>query len=189
MEGYKLKYPILGQVKDVEGCLWDVREVRSTKHGFDLLFGSLVTRLGAYRWGLPRVIATKELVEFWTENRTKHDGVLFDLPAGRTTLKRLRQKLGFHYLEDLTEFWVERIDDLDTLTAREFADQHDVDIHVVFEARHRLLGPRQRKQGWWQKPKALKLLRSKQPLRVVGEQLSISISQAKRLRDRAKLLK
>lgn len=49
---------ILGQVRDVEGSLWDVRQIRDTKHGFDLLFGSPEPRLGSYKGGLPRLIAT-----------------------------------------------------------------------------------------------------------------------------------
>ncbi|MGD0499726.1 MAG: hypothetical protein ABSC23_14960 [Bryobacteraceae bacterium] len=87
---------IIGHVRDVEGGLWDVRQIRDTKHGFDLLFGSPVPRLGSYRGGLPRLIATRPLIDFGDANRTKHDGVLYDLPAGRSTLKRVRHRLGFH---------------------------------------------------------------------------------------------
>jgi hypothetical protein len=140
----KRKAAILGQVRDVEGGLWDVREIRDTKHGFDLLFGSPEPRLGSYRGGLPRLIATQPLIDFWEANRTKRDGVKFDLPAGRTTLKRVRRRLGFHYLDDFSEFWNERIEDLEALSAREFAIRHKVDIHVVFETRRKLLGNRAR---------------------------------------------
>jgi hypothetical protein len=176
---------ILGQVRDVEGSLWDVREIRDTKHGFDLLFGSPEPRLGSYRGGLPRLIATKPLVEYWKANRTRHDGTLFDLPAGRTTLKRLRRHLGFDYHDDLSEFWQERIEDLKTMSAREFAARHHVDLQVVFETRLRLLGVRARKPGWWRKPPILKILRSGITLREIGEKLDISITHAKRIRDRA----
>ena len=31
----KRKATILGQVRDVEGGLWDVRDLRDTKYGFD----------------------------------------------------------------------------------------------------------------------------------------------------------
>ena len=63
-----------------------------------------------------------------------------DLPAGRTTLKRLRRRLGFHYFEDKSEFWWDRIGDLETYSAREFAKLHDVDVQVVFDTRTKLLG-------------------------------------------------
>src|SRR6266516_717715 len=107
----KRKATILGQVRDVEGGLWEVRQIRDTKYGFDLLFGSPERRLGSSRGGLPRLIATQSLVDFWDANGTKRDGVIFDLPAGRTTLKRVRRRLGFHFLDDLSEIWRKRIED------------------------------------------------------------------------------
>jgi hypothetical protein len=45
---------------------------------------------------------------FWKANT-----VLFDLPAGRTTLKRVWRRLGFRYLDDLSEFWKSCIEDLE----------------------------------------------------------------------------
>jgi hypothetical protein len=182
----KRKTTILGRVRDVEGGRWDVREIRDTKYGFDLLFGSPEHRLGSYGRGLPRLIATRALRDFWDANRLSRDGVIFDLPAGRTTLKRVRRRLGFHYYDDLAEFWQERIEDLEALSAREFAVRHNVDAGVVFETRTKLLGRRARQVGWWRKPRPLKILRSNIPLREMGEKLSISISQAKRLRDQAR---
>ena len=181
----KPKPTIFGQVRDVDGGLWDVRQIRDTKHGFDLLFGSPTPRLGSYRGGFPRLIATQPLVDFWETNRAKHGGILFDLPAGRTTLKRVRHRLGFNYLDDLSDFWQERIEDLETLSAREFATRHKVDVHVASETRFKLLGRRARKLGWWRKARPLKILRSNITLREKGEKLNISISQAKRLSDRA----
>jgi hypothetical protein len=183
---WKRERKILGQVKDVEGSYWDVRQIRSTKYGFDLLFGSSVSRLGGYRGGLPRLIPTKPLNDFWEANRVKRDGVIFDLPAGRTTLKRLRRRLRFNSLKDVSRFWKERINDLETLSARQFAARHEVKVKVVFERRTKLLGRQAREPGWWQQPRSLEILASDITLREMGEKLSISISQAKRLRDRAR---
>jgi hypothetical protein len=182
----KRKATILGQVRDVDGGLWDVRQIRDTKHGFDLLFGSPTPLLGSYRGGLPRLIATQALVDFWKANRTTCGGILFDLPAGRTTLKRVRRRLGINYLDDLSDFWQERIEDLETLSAREFAARHKVDAKVAFENRFKLLGRRARKPDWWRKARPLKILRSSITLREMGEKLNISISQAKRLSDQAR---
>ncbi|MBV9507589.1 MAG: hypothetical protein JO323_21555 [Acidobacteriia bacterium] len=181
----KRKSVIIDQVYDVEGHLWDVREIRESRHGFDLLFGSPDSHLGVYRGGLPRLIATQSLIEFWDANRTKHDGILFDLPAGRSTLKRIRRRFGFNYLDNLSEFWKERLDDLETLSAREFARRHNVNVQVVFDTRPKILGRRARQIGWWRTPERLEILRSKLSLREVGEHLSISISQAHRLRRQA----
>ncbi|MBV9499044.1 MAG: hypothetical protein JO138_06705 [Acidobacteriaceae bacterium] len=182
----KHKYPVVGHVEDVDGALWGVRDVRGTKHGFDLLFGSPVSRFGSYVSGLPRLIATQPLVDFWEKNRTKHNGLLFDLPAGRTTLKRVRSRLGFHYFEDTSEFFTERFDDLKTLSTREFTVRHNVHAGLVSDTRLKIVGRRARHLGWWHEPKALEVLRSNVPLRVVGEKLGISISQAHRLRNRVR---
>jgi hypothetical protein len=179
------KFPILGEVQDVEGSFWDVRDVRTTKYGFDLLFGAPLTRLGSYPGGLPRLIATKPLKDFWEANRGKRDGVIYDLPAGRTTLKRVRHRLGFNVLEDHSRFWKARLDDLRTLSAREFAARHHINIAVVFDTRRKLLGRTARDLGWWEEPSALEILQSGVTLREMGEELGISISQAKRLKDRA----
>jgi len=176
---------ILGQVVDVEGSLWDMRQIRDTRHGFDLLFGS-PARPGVYRGGLPRLIATQPLADFWEAHQTKQR-VLFDLPAGRTTLKRVRSRLGFNYRRDVAEFWQERIEDLASLKCGEFARRHKVPVHMVLGTRRRLLGTSARPVGWWRKPEFLEILRSSVPLRVMGEKLGVSISQAHRLKRRARL--
>jgi hypothetical protein len=177
---------VLSQVRDVEGCFWDVLEMRDTKHGFDLLFGAPAPQTGTDSCGLPRLIVTQPLFDFWDAHRTSHNGVLFDLPAGRTTLKRARRRLGFSYLTDLSYFWKERMDDLAALSGSEFAVRHNVDIRVVFETRLKLLGRTARELDWWRKARPLKILRSNITLREMGERLSISITHAKRLSDRAR---
>jgi hypothetical protein len=98
----------------------------------------------------------------------------------------MRHRLGFHYLDDLSQFWKDRIEDLETLSAREFAMRHKVDVEVVKDTRRRLLGRRTRDLGWWRKARPLKILLSNISLSQMGRKLRISISQAKRLRDRAR---
>jgi len=183
---WKYKFPSLGHVRDVEGSLWDVRDIRTTKHGFDLLFGSPVIDGVSHISGLPQLIATQELVEFWEANRTNVPGPRYDLPAGRTTLKRARQRLGFHFPDDLSDFWQERLNDLGTLSVAEFAVRHGLQKEMVFAARHKLLGRRARLLGWWQKPRHLKVLQSEISLKQMSKKLKISTSHAKRLRDRVR---
>jgi hypothetical protein len=177
---------VLSRVQDVEGCFWDVLEMRDTKHGFDLLFGAPAPQTGSDSFGIPRLIVTQPLFDFWDAHRTTYNGLLFDLPAGRTTLKRARHRLGFNRQLDLSNFWQQHIEDLKALSAREFAARHDVDLKVVWETRLKLLGRSARELDWWRKTRPLKILRSKITLREMGEKLSISISQAKRLSDRAR---
>ena len=175
-------YPVCGQVKDVEEILWDVRDVRTTKHGFDLHFGSPAENHGAYRGGLPRLIATRALRNFWETNRLEGHGFLFDLPAGRTTLKRVRRRLQFNFNSDLDEWWTERLDELRTLSPREFACKHDLNVATVFDRRTKMVGVVARPIGWWRKPKIIKLLLSDLTLREVGENLGIGTSYVFRLR-------
>ena len=111
-----------------------------------------------------------------------------DLPAGRTTLKRVRRRLGFNLLEAEAEFWKERLQDLKTLSAREFAARHNVTAEVATDARFRFLGRQARQLDWWRKPRPFKALLSDITLREVGDRLNISTSQAHRLRKRARQL-
>lgn len=174
------------QVFDVDDSLWDVRDARATKHGFDLLFGFPANNpLGSSVVGLPRLIATPHLKAYWEANRIARDGTLYDLPAGRSTLKRVRRRLGFNSLHDIETFFRSRIYDLERLSAREFANKHDVSIHTVKERRFRILGPSARPADWWMDPEPLQILSSKITYREMAEKLGIGTTHACRLRQQA----
>jgi hypothetical protein len=181
------RYPITGQVKDVDGDSWDIRDVRTTKHGFDLYFGTPENNHGAYRGGPARLIATQALCDFWEANQIKGHGFLFDLPAGATTLKRLRRRLGFNFRTDTREFYSDRREDLDSLPPREFATKHGVGPLVAFDWRRRIVGIRARPIGWWRKAKFRRILLANLTLIETGRKLGVGTTHAKRLRDRARL--
>ena len=178
------KYPICGQVNDVYGTQWNVREVRTTKHGFDLHFGNPVSE-GDYPTGLPRIIATKALIDYWDANRTAIRKV-FDLPAGRTTLKRVRQRFHFHVNRDTTKFYEDRRRDLETLSAREFMQKHGVSsYHCLSNWRFKTIGQVSRPLGWWRTPETIKVLLSKLTLKETALKLDIGTSHVHRLRLQA----
>jgi hypothetical protein len=181
----KVKFPIIGKVKDVDGAEWYVRDIRTTKHGFDLLFGSPVSRVNGFV-GLPRLIATHPLKDFWEVNRLRRDATIYDLPAGRTTLKRVRQRLGFHVGNDTAKFWNSHIVDLRTLSAPKIAAKHNINLCVVRGARYRVLGKTMRERGWWREPRVVNILLSRLTLREMGKKLGIGITHARRLRERAR---
>ena len=181
------RFPITGQVRDVDGDCWDIRDVRITRHGFDLYFGTPENNHGAYRGGPARLIATQALCDFWEANQIKGHGFLFDLPAGRTTLKRLRSRLGFNFRDDTREFWTARKEDLNSLRTCEFAARHGVRREVAVDWRRKLIGTRARPIGWWRKPKFRKVLLAGLTLIETGRKLGIGTTHAKRLRDRARL--
>jgi hypothetical protein len=178
----KRERTIICHVRDVHGVNWDVRQIRATKHAFYLFFGSPSDDPCC---GLSRLIATRELRDFWDSNRTRHDGFLYDLPAGRSTLKRVRRRLQFNFRHDWARFWTDRLDDLKTISARDFAAKHGVEQLVVFDMRNKILGRRARQLGWWREPWIVETLLAKGTLRAAAEKLGIGTSHVKRLRDRA----
>ncbi len=174
------------QTFDVNGTLWEVREARPTKHDFDLLFGRLVDApLGSYMGGGPnRLIVTPALLAYW-EVRRFQEGETYDLPAGRTTIKRVRQRLKFNFFRDRSARWRQRLPDLKILPIREFAKRYDVPIDIAKAWRFHLLGRSARLLNWWHDPAVLEVLLSGKTLRAIGETLGISTSQVHRLRSRA----
>jgi hypothetical protein len=183
----RLMYPVCGEVKDVDGTLWDVRDVRDTRHGFDLCFGTPANDHGAFPGGPPRLIATEALRDFWEANQIKGHGFLYDLPAGRSTLKRVRRRLGFNYRDDTREFFADRAGDLESLSVRDFAATHGIAPEVAGDWRRKLVGRRTRPSGWWRKAKFLRILHADLTLIEMGRRLGIGITHAKRVRDRARL--
>lgn len=177
-------------IKDALGLKWDIHEARATKYGFDLYYGKKKDRTGYDVGGPNRLIYTNELKEFWEKCALKHDGTIFDLPAGRTTLKRARLALGFNWDKDSERFWRKHKHDLKTLTPREFEKKHQgITGNRMSAWRLKIVGDKARQSGWWKEPEVLKLLLSEEKsLNQVRAELKekISTSQVFRLRLQAK---
>jgi hypothetical protein len=171
----------LFQTQDTFGKTWNVEQVRPTHHGFDVLYGQKEGLPGS----IPRLICTTELREFWDAHKATYDAATYDLPMGRTTIKRARKKLGFNRGKDLSKFWMDRIHDLKTMTPREFAAKHNLTVSMAFDARARLLGRSARQLGWWKTPSIVQFLRSGVICREIKEKLGVSLTHAHRLRKRA----
>lgn len=182
----QLKYPKLGEITDLQGTVWDVREIRPTKHNFDIYYGTPTSDCGAFRGRKPHLIASVNLLEFWHANCTRGRGFLFDLPAGYSTLKSLRARVGFSFRDDVDAFWEDRTDDLMSLSSNQFAARHGVSRGSARDRRRRILGSTARARGWWRKPGVAALLLSGQTLNKIGNKLGISTSQVSRLRARAR---
>ena len=179
-------------IKDALGLEWDIKEARATNYGFDLYYGKRKDRTGYDVGGPNRLIYTNELKAFWEYCALKHDGTIFDLPAGRTTLKRARVALGFNWDKDSEKFWRKHKHDLKTLTPREFEEKHkhrEITIKRMSWWRLKIVGGRARPLDWWKEPEVLKLLLSEEKsLNQVRAELKeeISTSQVFRLRRQAK---
>lgn len=179
-------------IKDALGLEWDINEARETKYGFDLYYGKRKDAASYDAGGPNRLIYTNELKAFWDKCALKRDGTLFDLPAGRTTLKRARLALGFNWDTDSEKFWRKHKHDLKTLTPREFEKKHEhrqITGTCMQSWRLKIVGPKARPLGWWKQPEVLKLLLSEEKsLNQVRAELTeeISTSQVFRLRQQAK---
>ena len=99
---------ILCQVKDVDGVLFDVREIRDTAHGWPVYIGwPADVQRGRGGCG-PKVILTQELADYLKVTRITQSKN--DLPFGANVLKRLRAELGLNYYLDVADWWAENPD-------------------------------------------------------------------------------
>jgi len=177
------------QAYDVHGTLWEVREARPTKHGFDLLYGKLVNPpvASCYSGGPNRLIVTPALLNYWETHRLE-EGRIYDIPAGRTTIKRARLRLHLNFVRERTALWRKRLPDLQNLSIREFSKRHNVPVEIAKAWRYKMFGRIARPLNWWHDPAVLEELLSGKTLKAIGVNLGISTSQVHRLRARAQEL-
>ena len=164
-------------VADYLDGIWRVIDTRATLNGFDIHLGRPEPASG------PRgaaVILTGDLVDYLNKFRRAPD--LIDLPLSRTTLKRLRRVLGHNWYEDGERWWLARLNDLETLTAADFAVRHGVKPSAAVYARAEFVGPVQRRAGWWRDAQAADLILSPQPRLYIAQMLGICASSVGRLR-------
>lgn len=176
----KRELPVLFTVNDYKGTLCFITQTRPTNHGFDVLYGYPENKIFGY--GPQRLISTRELVDFWEKYRTSTEFLTYDLPVGRTTIKRARKRLGFNFRVDTSKFWMDRLEELKTLPVRDFAAKHGVSPGIVFDTRRKLLGKVSRDSFWWNKPAILAYLRSGASLDQIAAKLGVKHTQACRLR-------
>jgi hypothetical protein len=87
------------RVRDAFGRWYDVSEIRTTRHRFDVFLGRAENR--PKRWGIGRtgVILTKPLVKYLTRFRMRPWDM--DLPISLCTSNKLRKRPGFHIRRDI----------------------------------------------------------------------------------------
>lgn len=197
---------MLTQVVDINNILWDVRYLRSTKHGFDLLFGFRANpSCHSLLRGPARLIVTPQLKDFLGANSTAKNGVLFDLPIGHAALQVVRRRLGFHpppKTRRPRNWWLEP-EPLAILISgmpdRQIAEQLGIcAVHAVRLRKQALVlrnKPSQsaneqisRPLNWWRQPKTLELLTSSHKESHIAAKLGISSGYAGRLRAKACVL-
>jgi hypothetical protein len=177
---------LIGKAKDAWGDMWDVRESRPTAHGFDILIG-WPEGLRGKGFGGPRAIATPQLLAYMELHSLDRDGSIYDLPVGRTTVRRLRRLMGMNYYEASYDWWIERMPDLALMDGVEFARLHGVHGAAVSIWRKELLGEKRlRDPFWWKEDPAKSLLLSGYPSAYIADRLEIAASTVRVLRRKLK---
>ena len=99
------KAQILCHVKDYNGETHAVREIRPTAHGFDVYFGWPATLQRGQGAGGPRIIITPELAKYLFATRLAPGK--YDLPVGKTVIKKCRKELELNWFSDRAEWWLD----------------------------------------------------------------------------------
>jgi DNA-binding XRE family transcriptional regulator len=185
------KAQIIDVIADAFGDRYDVRNRKVSDAGVTIVtgwpHGTPRGRNGCA--GGPRIILTPELCQ-WLElvneehvaRRTTLATMAKDLGISKQPLLRLRSLLGLSWLESRHCWWAERAGDLATLAGPEFAARHGVSAAAATIMRQKVLGiTRQRPDGWWREPWAVKLLLSDLPTAVVADNLGLAAVTVRKL--------
>ncbi|KGB26271.1 hypothetical protein AtDm6_0263 [Acetobacter tropicalis] len=106
-----------------------------------------------------------------------------DLPLGSTTIKRLRSSVGMMWYEDRAKWWEERLPEMATMSATDFARKHEINVATACLAMIRYFGHANRPPGWWREKDAADTLLSGRPSVEIASALGIAPSSVRRLRS------
>lgn len=113
---------IIGQIKDITGEVWDVREERPTPHGFAVLLGWPRSAQRGQGGGGVRVILTTALADYLAAHQLAPKDM--DLPIAANTVKRLRKLLGHDWILDNEQWWHDHKAELLASILTEFCERH-----------------------------------------------------------------
>ena len=157
------KAQIIGQIVDVHGEMWDVRETRETTHGWRLYIGwpHSVERGRGGRG--PGTVPTQPLIEYLSTTRAK-DVIL---PVSRGVITRLRAEHDINW--DWSAWWGERKGDLFALTLEAFCDKHGCSMGAASQRRTEMSGNVQQQQKFTDQELAKVIDMSRQTADVAAE--------------------
>lgn len=127
-------------VRDVNGILWIVREVRPTQLGFALYLGNLAYGLprGYIARGRPQLIGTPALMAYWHSARSAVEASK-SLPVSGNTLPKLCRRLGIRRRVERPDYWRNPLADLKRLPVCEFAELYQISLGMAMRWRARIL--------------------------------------------------
>lgn len=180
-------------VRDIWGDRWRVIERRPTDYGFAVYMGWPTADVGRERGGKPGIIVTAPLAHHVRTHVQRPHAL--PLPVGRKALRRVRKALGVDHrvwIDNRIYWWVDRIDDLATLSAVKFAAKHGqsswtrkgtLSSTLVCIMRGVLLGASARPKGWWRAPSVVAVMKNKDlTLDQIGDRLGVSPITVSRIR-------
>jgi hypothetical protein len=184
-------------VADIWGERWVVGEVRPTNYRFSIYMG-WPAREGASRSGKAAVIVTPALAKHMRE--TAQRPYATPLPISDNARRRVRELLNVghrEWIDNRVNWWLDRIDDLGSLSAAAFVAKHGrkgwtrmgtMSTTLVWQMRVALLGRQRPPIGWWKSPKVRALVNSKLPLNEIAKRLDLAPSTVYGIRYRLKKL-
>lgn len=179
------KRKILCEIEDHAGDRWAVTESRPTFLGWSIHLGRPAAEVEGGGRGGKAVIFTRELADYLEANRTTNIEVLQKtLGIGKQAILRFRKTLGINRYDDARAWWVERIDDLRSLTIEAFAAKHDRKVSIVERWRLELVGKTNRDAGWHLQPSAKEALLSPMPASHVARFLNVPVGTVGALRSK-----
>ncbi len=183
--------PAYPQIRDIDDLLWNIREIRPTKHGFDLYFGypaKVLLRKQRGPVGKFRLIVTRELVSYW-EAHYSDEAAIYDIPASRRIINRISRRVCFNIeLEHRRSIRRRRTIPPEPPSVREFARRYEVSLEDAEEWHMFLLHPTPRPHQWWRDPAPMAVLLSTDSLAETAATLGISSTYASRLRNRVRAI-
>jgi hypothetical protein len=171
------------RVRDVFGRWFEVSEIRTTRHSFDVYLGRAEDRVKRRGIGRTGVILTKPLAKYLTRLRMRPWEI--DLPICVSAVKNLRKRLGFHIRRDIRRWWEDRREDLVKLSRVEFAKLHGRNVGLVKYQGRSLVGSHIKPRFWWKAPDVQTVLFSGQPDAEIAAELAIAPSSVRRLRSQS----
>ncbi len=188
---HKKAYPPYLQIRDIDDLLWNIRETRPTRHGFDLFFGypaRVLLRKQRGPVGKFRLIVTRELVSYW-EAHYSDEAAIYDIPASRKIINRMSRRVCFNIeLEHRRSIRRRRTIPPEPPSVCEFARLYNVSLEDAEEWRLFLLEPTPRPHQWWRDPAPVAVLLSTASLAETAATLGISSTYASRLRNRVRAM-
>ncbi len=172
---------IIGYCRDYSGYPFDVREVRRTGLGFDVLIGWPEGARGKGMGG-PQIILTRALRNYILNTFLARGKAARALPISYTALKRLRRIIGLDYYSEVSAWWIEKSPELASSTLTDFAAKYDLNLGTVSEWNKRLFGKRLRPNNWWRSEETQAILLAHEPDWLIAGRLDISEGSVRRLR-------